>query len=201
MTPVSSRVRRLGRGLTVAILLCGGSAVGSPGGSPAFAWSAGHGLVDQTGRAVDEARFAGRLRLVYFGYTRCPDLCPTTLMTVTQALDTLPPVLLARLVPVLVAADPERDGPAVLAAYLDTFHPTIVAVTGPVAVIDSLAAAYAAPIRRHDGIVDHPADLFLLGPSGGLMTRIPATITPDAMAETLRSALSRQDLAHHDLAR
>ncbi|OAS24280.1 hypothetical protein A5481_14570 [Methylobacterium platani] len=173
------------RGLVLAAWLCGAALAGP------LAWPAGHGLVDQTGAAWDEARFAGRLRLVYFGYTRCPDLCPTALMTMTQALDELPPDLLARLVPVLVAADPERDGPAVLARYLDTFHPAIVAMTGPVAVIDRLAAAYAAPIRRHDGVVDHPADLFLVGPAGTLLARLPNAIPPDALAGILRAALAR----------
>ncbi len=190
MRAVSSRLRRLGRGLALAVLLSGGAAIHPPAAADVRAWPAGRGLVDQTGAAVDEARFLGRLRLVSFGYTRCPDLCPTALMTVTQALDDLPPALLARLAPVLIAADPERDSPAVLAAYLDTFHPAIMAVTGPVAAIDSLAAAYAAPIRRHDGVVDHPVGFFLVGPSGMLLGRLPATITPDELAETLRRALA-----------
>lgn len=191
MRAVSSWLRRLGRALALAVLLSGGAAIHLPAAAGSLAWPAGHGLVDQAGAPVDEARFAGRLRLVSFGYTRCPDLCPTALMTVTQALDDLPPALLARLAPVLIAADPERDGPAVLAAFLDTFHPAIVAVTGPVAVIDGLAAAYAAPIRRHDGVVDHPVGFFLVGPSGMLLGRLPASITPDELAETLRRALSR----------
>lgn len=200
MGAVSSWVRRLGRGALVAALLSVGAGIVPPAG--AVAWPAARGLIDQNGAAVDEARFAGRLRLVYFGYTRCPDLCPTALMTVTQALDELSPALLARLAPILVAADPEHDGPAVLAAYLDTFHPAIVAVTGPVAFVDGLAAAYAAPpIRRHDGVVDHPAEFFLVGPMGVVMARIPTTITPDALAEILRSALARQDLAHQGLVR
>ncbi len=193
MFSVSARVRPVARALALALLLAG-EAVGAPAARPAsgpLAWPAGHALVDQTGAVLDEARFAGRLRLVYFGYTRCPDLCPTALMTVTQALDELPPGLLARLVPVLVAADPERDGPAALARYLDTFHPAIVAVTGPVAVIDALAAAVAAPIRRHDGVVDHPGDLFLVGPAGEVLARLPNGIDPDALAATLRAALAR----------
>ncbi|MFH6781331.1 MULTISPECIES: SCO family protein [Methylobacterium] len=189
----------------MAALLSGGAAAmssaadrappRSPVRSPQPSWSphiwpAARGLVDQSGAPLDEARFAGRLRLVYFGYTRCPDLCPTALMTITQALDELPPVLLARLVPVLVAADPEHDGPGVLARYLDTFHPAIVAVTGPVAAIDGLAATFGATIRRHDGVVDHPTDLFLVGPAGNLLARLPNAITPDALAATLRAALS-----------
>ncbi|MGE7417550.1 SCO family protein [Methylobacterium tarhaniae] len=185
MGAVSSRLRHLGRGVALALLLSGAASAGP------LTWPAGRGLVDQTGAALDEARFAGRVRLVYFGYTRCPDLCPTALMTVTQALDALPPALLARLAPVLVAADPEHDGPGVLARYLDTFHPAIVAATGPVAVIDGLAASYAAPIRRHGGLVDHPVDLFLVSPSGMLLGRLPVGIAPDALAGILRAALSR----------
>ena len=159
--------------------------------APAFAaeplWLAG---TRQDGHPVAPGEIGG-WRLVYFGYTRCPDLCPTALMTVTQALDDLPPALLSQLVPVMVAADPEHDGPAVLARYLDTFHPAIVAVTGPVATIDGLAAAYAAPIRRHDGTVDHPSDLFLVGPAGDLLGRLPYTVAPEALAAALRAALAR----------
>ncbi|WP_167858633.1 SCO family protein [Methylobacterium nonmethylotrophicum] len=189
MAAVSSWLRRLGQGLALAAALSGAAAAATAG---PLAWPAGRDLVDQTGAAVDEARFAGRLRLIYFGYTRCPDLCPTALMTLTQALDDLPPALLVRLVPVMVAADPERDGPAVLARYLDTFHPAIVAVTGPIAAIDALAAAYVAPIRRHDGIVDHPGDFFLVGPAGDLLERLPsATTTPEALAGALKVALER----------
>lgn len=192
MRAVTSRLRYLGRGLALALLLSGGAAgLSSAADHPPARASAWRGLVDQTGAALDEARFAGRLRLVYFGYTRCPDLCPTALMTMTQALDELPAALLARLVPVLVAADPEHDGPLVLARYLDTFHPAIVAVTGPVAAVDGLAAAYGPPIRRHDGVVDHPAELFLVGPAGNLLGRLPSAITPDTLAATLRAALAR----------
>ncbi|TNC08240.1 SCO family protein [Methylobacterium terricola] len=198
MGTVWSRLRRLGRGPALAVLLSGGAAALATAADRAPSrlpiWSqtspAGRGLVDQTGAPLDEARFAGRLRLVYIGYTRCPDLCPTALMTMTQALDALPPALLARLVPVMIAADPEHDGPGVLARYLDTFHPAIVAVTGPVAVIDGLTNAFGPPIRRHDGVVDHPADLFLVGPSGTLLGRLPNAITPDVLAATLRAALA-----------
>lgn len=191
MGAVSSRLRRLGRGLALALVLSGGAAGhASAADHPPVRASAWRGLVDQTGVSLDEARFAGRLRLVYFGYTRCPDLCPTTLMTMTQALDALPPASLARLVPVLVAADPEHDGPGVLARYLDTFHPAIVAATGPVAVVDGLAAAYGFAIRRHDGVVDHPTDLFLVGPAGNLLGRLPGAITPDALAAALRAVLA-----------
>jgi protein SCO1 len=63
-------------------------------------------------------------------------------------------------------------------------------VTGPVAVIDGLAAAVGATIRRHDGVVDHPTDLFLVGPAGNLLGRLPNAITPDALAAALRAALS-----------
>ena len=103
------------------------------------------GLMDQNGRPLTEAAFAGRIRLVYFGYTHCPDSCPTALATVTQALDRLPPEIARRIVPVLVAADPARDDARVLGAYLEAFHPGFVAVTGPVAAIDDLAWSYGGP--------------------------------------------------------
>jgi protein SCO1/2 len=153
------------------------------------------GLMDQNGRPLTEAAFAGRIRLVYFGYTHCPDSCPTALATVTQALDRLPPEIARRIVPVLVAADPARDDARVLGAYLEAFHPGFVAVTGPVAAIDDLAWSYGALILRHPDegaagyAVDHSTDLHLVGPAGDLIARLPYAIGPDALAERLQASV------------
>jgi protein SCO1/2 len=157
---------------------------------------AASGLVDQRGRALTEAAFAGRVRLVYFGYTHCPDACPTALATVTQALDRLPPEIARGVVPVLVAADPARDDARVLGAYLEAFHPSFVAVTGPVPAIDDLAWSYGALILRHPDegaagyAVDHSTDLHLVGPAGDLIARLPHAIGAEALAERLRASVA-----------
>ncbi|MEA1832122.1 SCO family protein [Methylobacterium durans] len=153
------------------------------------------GLVDQRGAAFPEGALAGRLRLLYFGYTHCPDLCPTTLDTLSWALDLLPPPAAERVAPVLVAADPARDTAPVLREYLASFHPRIVGVTGPVAAIDDLAWSLGALIVRHpDGgaagyTVDHTTDLFLIRPEGGRPERVPHGTDAEALAVRIRAAL------------
>ncbi|MDR7038611.1 protein SCO1/2 [Methylobacterium sp. BE186] len=166
----------------------------------ALSWSAGaetfpSGLVDQNGAPVAAEAFAGRLRILYVGYTHCPDACPTALDTLSRALDRLPPELVERVAPILVAADPVRDTPPVLRAYLDAFHPRILALTGSVEAIDDLAWGLGALIVRHpDGgaagyAVDHTTDLFLLRPEGGRPERVRHDLAPDALAARIRAAL------------
>src|SRR3954467_15628959 len=82
-------------------------------------------LVDQNGRTVSDRDFAGKYRIVYFGYTHCPDVCPTDLATISQALSSFEksdPKRAARVQPIFITVDPQRDTPAVLKEYLRAFH-------------------------------------------------------------------------------
>ncbi|MEQ9121858.1 MAG: SCO family protein, partial [Alphaproteobacteria bacterium] len=87
-------------------------------------------LVDGDGRTVTEKDFAGRPMVVYFGYTYCPDVCPTELIAIADALDLMPPEEAARIQPVFVTVDPERDTPEVMKDYVGAFYPTMVGLTG-----------------------------------------------------------------------
>src|SRR5918996_3071934 len=86
-------------------------------------------LVDHTGHTVTDADYRGKLMLVFFGFTHCPDVCPTTLQEIASALDVLGDEA-GRVQPLFITVDPERDTPEVMAGYVDLFHPGIVGLTG-----------------------------------------------------------------------
>ena len=132
-----------------------------------IAWS----LVDQDGRVVQDRDFHGRFRLMVFGYTSCPDICPTALADLAEAMEGLGD--LGRFViPVFVTIDPRRDTRAVLADYVAHFDPRIVALTGSEAHLGALRKAYhvvsvPGPVST-DGsyVIAHSALSYLVGPSG-----------------------------------
>ncbi|MCS6922259.1 MAG: SCO family protein, partial [Elioraea sp.] len=97
-------------------------------------------LTDETGARVTEATFRGRFMLIYFGFTYCPDVCPTELAKMAAALDLLGPEA-EEVVPILISVDPERDTPAALAQYTDLFHPRLIGLTGTEAEIAAAARA------------------------------------------------------------
>src|SRR6266702_8237422 len=99
-------------------------------------------LTDQTGKQRSDTDFRGKLMIVYFGYTYCPDVCPTDLMAITQALDALGPAAEA-LQPVFITIDPERDT-KVLADYVSSFHHSLVGLTGSLDEIRKVATSYKA---------------------------------------------------------
>lgn len=151
-------------------------------------------LADLDGRPVSEADFAGGYLLVYFGYTYCPDLCPTELATMTQALETLErksPAQAARLTPLFVSLDPERDTPAALRAYMAHFHPRFRALTGSDEQIAAMAEAYNVTYRRvptedgQDYLLDHTAYVFLMGPDGRYVTHFTPQEGANAMSGRL----------------
>lgn len=140
-------------------------------------------LVDVDERPVTEADFAGRYMLVYFGYTYCPDVCPTELFEMTQALETFEaeaPAQAARVTPVFITVDPARDTPQALSDYMAHFHPRFVALTGPEPAIAAAADAYQASYGRvaidegRDYLMDHTSYVYLMGPDGRYMTHFTA---------------------------
>ena len=98
-------------------------------------------LVDHTGKTVTEKDFAGRKMLVFFGFTHCPDICPSGLQVMSAALDQLGDKAGA-VVPIFVTVDPERDTPEVMAKYVTSFHPRLVGLTGSQDAIKTTAKAY-----------------------------------------------------------
>jgi protein SCO1/2 len=152
-------------------------------------------LTDQNGRAATDRTFAGRYRMMYFGYTFCPDVCPVDMQNVGAAMRLLEqddPALAAKVVPVFVTIDPARDTPAVLKTFVAAFHPRMVGLTGSQAAIDAAAKAYAVyarkgPATRSGGyMMDHTRATYLMDPAGRPLALVPADESPQAVADTLR---------------
>lgn len=143
-------------------------------------------LMDPAGRAVSNEDFRGRFQLVTFGYTQCPDVCPTTLAEMAEILRLLGEQA-ARLQPLFVTVDPARDSAAVLRGYTEFFDPRIVGLTGSPALIRRVADNFKVKyekVREPDAApnhywMDHSAGMFLLGPDGGFVAKF-AYATPAA---------------------
>jgi protein SCO1/2 len=152
-------------------------------------------LTDHSGRAVTQADFADRFMLVYFGFTFCPDVCPTELGIIASALDDLAPAEAARVTPVFVSIDPERDTPAAMADYVARFHPRMVGLTGTPDQVAAAARAYRvfyARVQRPDMtdyVMDHSSFIYLVGPDGRVRALFRPQTPPEAIAQAVRSQL------------
>ncbi len=153
-------------------------------------------LVDQNGKIVTAADFRGRFMLVYFGYTYCPDVCPTTLTTIADAIDLLDGDG-KNVVPVFITVDPARDTPEHLNMYVNYFHPRLVGLTGTVDAVAAAAKAYRvyyAEARQEgaaedDYLVDHLSFVFLIGPDGAFRAHFENGTGAEAMAKRIREYL------------
>ena len=105
-------------------------------------------LTDQHGKQVTEQQFAGRFMLIYFGYTFCPDVCPTALTVMSAALDRLPKEQAEQVVPIFITVDPSRDTPEVMAEYVQAFHPKLVGLTGSEAEVAAAAGVSRSTVSR-----------------------------------------------------
>jgi protein SCO1/2 len=152
-------------------------------------------LTDQNGRTVRDTDFAGRWRIVYFGYTYCPDVCPTDMAKIGQAmkiLDKDAPRTSAKVVPIFITVDPERDTPAVLKQFVANFHPRVVGLTGSpqaIAQVEKNYAVYAKKQQPGPGggyMVDHLAVAFLMGPQGEPIASLPIDQDGAAIAEQVK---------------
>jgi protein SCO1/2 len=167
----SDRVRRLAVPVAAFVFGLGILAVAlvmtfGPGETPASSVGGPFALVDQDGRPATDKTFSGRPHLVFFGFTRCPDVCPTTLFQISE-------ILRATgeggrdLRALFVTVDPERDDPATLKSYLSSFDPRIVGLTGDRAAVDAALKAYRAyarkvPTRDGDYTMEHTALVYLM---------------------------------------
>lgn len=153
-------------------------------------------LVDHTGRVVTEADFRGQYLLVFFGFTNCPDICPTTLGEIARALDLLGPEA-AAVQPLFISVDPERDTPEAMAEYVQAFHPSIVGLTGTAEQITAVANEYRTayehqPIKgSNDYTVFHQANTYLMSPNGEYLTHFSYGTKPEKMAEIIRKAIKQ----------
>jgi cytochrome oxidase Cu insertion factor (SCO1/SenC/PrrC family) len=157
-------------------------------------------LTDHTGKRVTDQDFRGKFLLMFFGFTNCPDVCPTALQVMAAALDKLGPK--AELItPVLVSIDPEHDTPAVLAAYVASFHPRLVGLTGSQAQIDAVAKAYRVYVKKVPDpkstagyTMDHSSIIYVMGPDGSYRTHFTHAVSPDAMADRLAGMLQKPSM-------
>ena len=166
------------------------------GPSPAHAAAIGgpFELVDHTGATVTEESFDDRYLLVYFGYAYCPDICPTELLIMGQAIDELGD-LADEVQPLFVTVDPARDTVEYLAAYVPTFHPRLVGLTGSDEQIHAAAKAYRVFYRLNepdeDGnyLVDHTSYVYFMDPDGDYVTHFVFGQGPEKMAQIMRKHL------------
>ncbi len=152
-------------------------------------------LVDMTGRPVTDETYAGKIRLVVFGYTYCPDICPTVLNTLSVALEHLGADR-GKVVTLFVSVDPERDTPAHLKDYLVSF-PEVTGLTGSAAQVAAAAYNFKARYEKQpaaDGdpaaySIDHTASIYIMDRAGNFLARMPHASAPDRVAERVRSYL------------
>jgi len=139
--------------------------------------------------------FRDQVVLLYFGYTWCPDICPTSLGLTSLALESLTPTELSRVQSLFVSVDPERDTVLRLKDYAAYFHPRILGVTGTQEQVAEVAARYGAAYRKvvqvsESGyVVDHSADTYLVDPRGRLVEVIPHGTPPQKLVELIRRYL------------
>ncbi len=152
-------------------------------------------LTDHTGRRVTDQDYRGSFMLVMFGFTFCPDICPSELQLISAALDKLGPKG-NRVVPIFISIDPERDNPTQLAMYVKSFHPRLIGLTGTPEEVATAAKAYRVyakkvpdPKSSAGYTMDHSALIYLMGPDGTYRTHFTPGISVDALAERLGKLL------------
>ena len=153
-------------------------------------------LTDHTGQTRTDLDFRGKLMVIDFGYTYCPDICPTDLLSISQALNLLGQAAEA-VQPIFISVDPQRDTVAHLADYVMAFHPRLLGLTGTPDRIRETAMAYkvyyakADDSRSQDYVVDHTAFIYLVGKDGRYVGFLPSGTTPERLSEVIRGKLSR----------
>ena len=182
-------------GLLVAVLLlAAGGYLFLSGSQPAGLTVGGpFSLIDGDGKPVTDQTWHGKYMLVYFGYTFCPDVCPTTLTNLSDALDKLG-AKADRIQPLFITVDPKRDTPDVVKQYAAAFGPRIIGLTGSAEQIATAAKEYRVYYAEHrtgtgpdDYSMDHSSVLYLMGPDG----RFIAPLRADQSGPELATALTK----------
>ncbi|HSK41697.1 MAG TPA: SCO family protein [Arenibaculum sp.] len=174
-----SRIDGPGEARSGAVTQQGRAAIGGP-----------FTLVDHTGRTVTEADFADAYKLIYFGFTFCPDVCPTELQAIAGTMDRLGADA-ARVQPMLITIDPARDTPEKLAEYVPLFHPDLVGLTGTPEQIAAVARAYKVYYAKAPGddpdtyLMDHSGFVYLMAPDGEFLQVFPAGTDPERISEAV----------------
>jgi len=152
-------------------------------------------LTDHTGKQVTDKDYAGKYMLIYFGYIFFPDVCPSSLSLIVDALGQLNAKQQDNVVPIFISVDPERDTAEVLASYVPNFHAKLVGLTGSVAEVKAVVKAYRAYFAKtgDDGSgtypVAHSSRTYLMGPSGDYITSFSHGTPAADMAKKLAEIL------------
>jgi protein SCO1 len=151
-------------------------------------------LVDQNGKTVTDADLKGKWSLIYFGYTHCPDACPTALNDISIALDDLGSQR-NEVRPVFITVDPERDTPEVLKSYVTAFDAPILALSGTPEQIAQAAKDYRVYYAKHpeaggDYSMDHSSVIYVMDPQGRFTASFTQENSPEEIAERLKKLLS-----------
>lgn len=183
--------RRFGNWLAAFCLVLGFARAASAAPATAPAPLDGHfALSTLDGRAVTDADYRGKWLLIYFGYTFCPDVCPTTLTQIGGALDALGPQA-KEFQPIFITVDPARDKPPVLRDYMKSFDPRIVALTGEPDDIETSAKSfhvYYRPRSLGNGqyTVDHSSYIYVINPKGKFVELLTGDLPGHPLADDLR---------------
>ncbi|WP_439495605.1 SCO family protein [Bosea sp. (in: a-proteobacteria)] len=150
-------------------------------------------LTDQTGRQRTDTGFRGKLVLVYFGFTFCPDICPTDLQEIARAIDKLGPAG-EQIQPIFITLDPERDTAEHLAGYVPLFHPRLIGLTGSAQAVRQAADAYKVfyekvETGKGEYTVDHTAYVYLMDRSGRYLGFFPPNTSAERMLTIIRPHL------------
>ena len=154
-------------------------------------------LVDQEGNSVTDVDFRGQYLLIYFGYTYCPDVCPTSLTNISDALERLGDEA-AKITPILITIDPIRDTPAHLKEYASYFHPRLRALTGTPDQISQVAKTYRVYFNKaqqedpnpEDYLMDHSSAIYLMGPDGTFRSHFSHSTDVEIMVKRIQDILS-----------
>ncbi len=194
---MNSIVRIAALSIALTLAACGGGGPGDSSSSPPLAGARLGGpfvLTDGQGRVVRDTDFAGKWRIVYFGYSFCPDVCPVDLQTIAagvKAFESDSPELGAKVVPIFITVDPARDTPAVIGRYVAAFHPRMVGLTGTPQAIADAARAYGVTYAKSqtpgtsEYLMDHSRTAILMDPAGKPVALLPQDETPEAFAAEL----------------
>lgn len=152
-------------------------------------------LTDTNGKTVTDATYRGKWMLIYFGYTFCPDACPTALSNLSLALDKLGGNDADTIQPLFITVDPKRDTPSAMAAYLKSFSPRIAGLTGTPAQTDAVAKAYRVYVAPQKGegddyLVDHSAYFYLMDRDGRFVNIIDGNALSDDIVARLRKLMT-----------
>lgn len=149
-------------------------------------------LVDHTGKTVTQDDYADAYKLVFFGFTYCPAICPTELQKVTLILDTLEQETADKITPIFISVDPERDTVEQVSQYVEQFHPRLVGLTGTQEQIDAVTKSYKVFATKVENemmeeyMMDHSAFLYLMDHDNKMVAMYPSTDTADDIAKDIQ---------------